>query len=98
MKKTISLKIDVTKIDKSRLFSGKKGTYLDAILHFNDQKDQYDNNGMIVEAVSKEERDAGTKGSILGNAKLLWSEDGNSQPKEDKGVQVNFDDDPDLPF
>jgi hypothetical protein len=75
MKKTISLKIDVTKIDKSRLFKGEKGTYLDAILLFDDQEDKYKNNGMIVESVSKEEKDNGVKGNILGNAKVLWSED-----------------------
>jgi len=71
MKKTITLKIDVDKIDKDRLFKGKKGTYLDAVLFLNEEDDEYGNNGMIVQSVSKEEREAGTKGAILGNAKMF---------------------------
>ena len=90
MKKTIALKINVTNIDKNRLYKGKKGTYLDAILHFDDVQDKYDNNGMIVQSVSKEERDNGVKGEILGNAKLLWSEESNP-PKEDKPVPNDYD-------
>jgi len=66
----IKLKIDVTKIDKTRLYKGDKGTYLNAVLFLSDQQDQYGNNGMIVEDVTKQERDAGVKGTILGNAKL----------------------------
>ena len=88
MKKTIALKIDVTKIDKERLFKGKKAVYLDAILMFDTEKDKYDNNGMIVQSVSKEERQAGTRGNILGNAKDLTR----NEPLPD----VN--DDNDLPF
>ena len=96
MKKTIALKIDVSKIDKNRLYKGKKGTYLDAILHFDDRQDKYDNNGMIVQSVSKEERDNGVKGEILGNAKLLWSEDAKPKVAE---VPEGFDDmDSGLPF
>jgi hypothetical protein len=69
--KTITLKIDVSKIDKSKLFKGKKGTYLDAVLFFKEEQDKYGNNGMIVQSVSKEEREQGTKGAILGNAKVF---------------------------
>lgn len=75
MKKTISLRIDVKKIDKNRLYEGKKGTYLDAVLMFDDQDDKYGNNGMIVQSVSKEEREKGVKGNILGNAKDLTKSD-----------------------
>ena len=74
MKRKIALKIDVTKIDKARLYKGAKGTYLDAIYHYDDEADQYDNHGMITQSVSKEERDAGTQGAILGNGKIVWSE------------------------
>jgi hypothetical protein len=69
--KVISLKIDVSKIDKSKLFKGEKGTYLDAVVFLNDEKDQYGNNGMITQSVSKEEREKGGKGVILGNAKIV---------------------------
>jgi hypothetical protein len=95
----VNLKIDVTKIDKDRLYKGKSGTYLDAIVFLKDETDQYGNNGMITQSVSKEEREAGVRGSILGNAKIL----GESKPKEQVTVkQVQQVIDPDdgdlLPF
>ena len=74
MKRKIALKIDVTKIDKARLYKGAKGTYLDAIYHYDDEADQFDNHGMITQSVSKEEREAGTQGTILGNGKIVWTE------------------------
>lgn len=66
----ISLKIDVTKIDKSKLFKGKQGTYLDAVL-IETPNNQYGDDYMIVQSVSKEEREQGIKGAILGNAKTF---------------------------
>ena len=63
--------INVTKIDKSRLVSGKKGKYLNIAIFVNDEADQYGNNGMIVQSVSKEDREAGERGEILGNIKIF---------------------------
>jgi len=64
------LKIDVTKIDKTALFKGAKGTYLDLTLMDNrDGRDQYDNDGFIIQDIGKERRDAGEKGAIIGNWK-----------------------------
>jgi hypothetical protein len=71
MPKLISLKIDVTKINKERLYKGAKGTYLDATVYLLDEPDEYGNFGMITEGVTKEERENGVKGAILGNAKVL---------------------------
>jgi len=67
--KIILGKMDVTKIDKARLFKGAKGTYLDFALMEHDQPDQYGNDFMVVQSVSKEERLKGVKGAILGNGK-----------------------------
>lgn len=54
------------------MFPGKNGAkYLDAIAMELDQPDQYGNNWRIVEAVSKEERQAGKRGPILGNGKNI---------------------------
>lgn len=61
-------KIDVTKVDKARLFKGAKGTYLDIVL-MDSPNNEYGNDYMIVQSVSKEEREKGIKGAILGNAK-----------------------------
>ena len=78
----VSLKIDVSKIDKARLFKGQKGTYLDATAFIDlDQLDQYGNSGMITQDVSKEEKQQGVKGNILGNSKVFWS-DGQQAPQQ----------------
>ena len=54
----IELNIDVTKIDKAKLYQGQKGTYLTMTAFVDlDNKDQYDNNGMIVQKVTKEENE-----------------------------------------
>jgi hypothetical protein len=68
----IAAKIDVTKIDKSRLFQGKNGAkYLDVIL-LETEGSQYGDHFMVKESVTKEEREANPKaGTILGNAKFL---------------------------
>ena len=79
----VSLKIDVTKIDKARLFKGQKGTYLDATAFIElDQLDQYGNSGMITQDVSKQEKDSGVQGAILGNSKVFWSESGQAPQKQ----------------
>lgn len=70
----IRVKIDVTKIDKSSLHKGVKGTYCDITLMDNrDGRDQYDNDGFVVQDLGKERRLAGEKGPILGNWKNLES-------------------------
>jgi len=77
MANIISVRLDVTKIEKARLFVGEKGTYLDVVILMRDAADSYGNHGMVVQQVTKEERAAGTKGPILGNAKILGG--GNSE-------------------
>tara|TARA_R110000796_G_scaffold4321_2_gene16760 strand:+ start:168 stop:518 length:351 start_codon:yes stop_codon:yes gene_type:complete len=84
----VSLKIDVSKIEKARLFKGAKGTYLDATVFIDiDQLDQYGNSGMITQDVKKEEKDAGTKGPILGNCKLFWTEGGQAPQAQQQQSQ-----------
>ncbi|HTJ52594.1 MAG TPA: hypothetical protein VL443_24230 [Cyclobacteriaceae bacterium] len=64
-------KIDCSKIEKARLFNGKDGAkYLDIIL-IPTPNDKHGNDYMIVQSITKEERAAGQKGKILGNAKEL---------------------------
>ena len=98
----VSLKIDVTKIDKARLFEGQKGKYLDATVFIDvDEKDQYDNNGMITQDVTKEERDQKVQGNILGNCKVFWRDDGQSAPRQQSQQQMPEPDDldsEDIPF
>lgn len=81
----ISVKIDVKKISKQHLFQGSKGTYLDLLLIARkDGPDQYGNDFMAVQSVSKEEREAGVKGPILGNAKVMGSKPSIPRPAPKK--------------
>ena len=106
MRYGVRLKISVTAIDKAKLFKGQKGTYLDATVFIDvDNKDQYDNNGMITQDAPK-----GEQGAILGNAQVFWSDGGQQQqaPQQQQGqapqqqpqgqpmAEPSFDDD--LPF
>lgn len=64
----IKLKIDVSKISKPDLYQGKKGIYLDAVLFENrDGQSEYGDDGFIVQGISKEKREAGERGPIIGN-------------------------------
>ena len=98
----VNMSLDVTKIDKARLFKGAKGTYLDVTVFIDvDQKDQYDNNGMITQNVTKEEKDAGTRGNILGNCKVFWRDDSAPQPQQQAPQQQQsapLDIDEEIPF
>ena len=70
----IAIKIDVTKLEKARFFTGKTGAvYADLLLNVKDDfaANQYGDCGFIVQSVTKEEREAGTKLPICGNAKVL---------------------------
>lgn len=69
----ITAKLDVTKVDKAKLFPGKNGAnYLDIVL-IPSKSDKYGDDYMVVQSVTKEEREAGKRGAILGNAKILAS-------------------------
>lgn len=80
MKLGVRLSIDVTKIDKDKLIKGKKGTYLSCTAFIDpNNPDQYGNSGMITQDVSKEQKEAGVKGEILGNSKVFWQGEGKQQ-------------------
>lgn len=109
MKLGLSVKIDVTKIDKDRLFKGEKGTYLDLTTFIDtDELDKYGNNGFISQSVSKEEREAKVQTPILGNIKVFYNDanpqqqhPNTAQPSQDAPIQQgakpdHFDDD--IPF
>ena len=96
----VELKIDVTKIDKERLFKGEKGTYLTMTAFIDlENQGQYGDNGMITHKKDKDEERA----PILGNATIFWK-DGGSQPVQNNVQQSppsgGFDDfdNSDIPF
>lgn len=75
MATNLSVKLNLSKIDKSKLFKGEKGVYLDAAIIMRDEVDQYGNCGMIIQSVSKEEREKGIKGVILGNVSYIQKQE-----------------------
>lgn len=107
MKVGLNIKINVSNIEKGRLFAGKKGKYLDAQVFVDlDNVSEYGDNGMITQAITKEERENGVKSQILGNATVFWkSESQQSQRTQQQqapqqqnqgGFDNSFDDD--IPF
>lgn len=100
MKIGLSVKIDVTKIDKSRIFEGKKGKYIDLTTFFDtEEMDQYENNGFISQATTKEEREQGVQTPILGNVKVFYK-DGESSASQAPTQSTNSADfiDEEIPF
>lgn len=82
----VSLKIDVTRILKDKMFKGEKGTYLDATVFIDvDEKDQYDNNGMITQSWKDQQKG---EGPILGNVKVFWRDDGQQAPRQQRVQQA----------
>ena len=85
----IAAKLNVSKIDKSALFKGEKGVYLDLALFDNKNgQDDHGNDGFVVQSLSKERREAGEKGPIIGN----WRHVGKAKPATAPKAQ-----DPDSP-
>jgi len=86
----LNVKIDVTKIDKSRLFKGQKGTYLDLTTFIDlDNSDQYGNNGFIAQQTTKEEQQQKIQTPILGNVRVFWKDQnqGGQQNNNQGGYQ-----------
>jgi len=97
MKVGINLSINVSKIDKAKLFKGHQGVYLDATVFVDlDSYDKYGQSGMITQALKKGEKEQGIKGNILGNAKVFWKEGSqspmpnpqNNEPAKVQGAHV----------
>ena len=89
----IIAKLDVSKIDKTKLFKGTKGVYMDVIL-IPTPKGKY-GDYLCKQGLSKEDREAGQEGAILGNAKdyakgTKKRDDGNQEVPVDDGSSIPF--------
>ena len=73
MASIIATSIDLTKIPKDKIIDGKKGKYLPITITLNDETDQFGNQGPVVVQQTKEERDAKTAKTYLGNVKVVWT-------------------------
>ena len=97
----IAINIDVKKIDKAALFTGKKGTYLNMTLMENREGvDQYGNEGFIVQDIGMARRQAGERGAILGNWKTIKPAQAQVPQQAQVQVQAQADDEDEsfIPF
>lgn len=68
----IRIKLTKEKLKQELFYKGGKGTYIDCTLLENKNgTDEYGNDFMIVQDISKEARDRGEKGPIVGNGKYV---------------------------
>lgn len=79
-RRAIKCKINVKKLDKSKLFVGKEGTYANITL-IETPGGKY-GDWMVVDDTTKEEREDNKKSTILGNGKNYgWGESGSSESR-----------------
>ena len=73
MASIIKASINLNEIPKDKIYVGKKGKYLPITITLNDEVDQFGNQGPVVVEQTKEERDAKTPKTYLGNVKVVWT-------------------------
>ena len=103
MASIIKTSINLGNIPKDKIFHGKKGQYLPITITLNDEPDQFGNQGPVCVEQSKEERDAKTPKTYLGNVKVVWTNGDNvdtaprdNAPQQAAPQPATMDDD--LPF
>ena len=73
MASIIKTSINLAEITKDKIYIGKKGKYLPITITINDEVDQFGNQGPVVVEQSKEEREAKTAKTYLGNTRVVWT-------------------------
>ena len=73
MASIIKASINLSEIPADKIITGKKGKYLPVTITINDELDQFGNQGPIVVAQTKEEREAKQKKTYLGNVQVVWT-------------------------
>ena len=73
MASIIKTSINLEAIPKDKIFVGKKGKYLPITITINDELDQFGNQGPVVVEQTKEEREAKTPKTYLGNVIVVWT-------------------------
>jgi len=90
MASIIKCSINLANIDKSKVIDGKKGKYLPITITLNDEVDQFGNQGPVVIAQTKEEREAKVAKTYLGNVQVVWTNGDNvaAAPRQDQPAQA----------
>jgi len=103
MASIIKASINLNEIPKDKIIIGKKGKYLPITITINDEVDQFGNQGPEIVDQTKEEREAKTAKTYLGNVKVVWTNGDNvsaaprdGQPQQAQVKQEEPADD--LPF
>ena len=104
MASIISGNINLSKLDKSKIYEGKKGKYYPVTVVINNEVGEYGDSGYIMTEQTIEQREAKEQKSYLGNVKVIWT-DGQNVSTADKPVQAAMQmqqpaqtEEPDLPF
>jgi len=74
MASIIAGSINLDKIDKAKIFEGKKGKYFPVTVVLNNEPGNYGDSGYIQTEQTKEERDAKQPKTFLGNVKVVWTD------------------------
>ena len=70
-----TIKIDLSKLDKSRIFEGKNGAkYYDLQISVNDTDDNYGQNIQVTNPQTQEQRQSKEPRTFLGNGKVFWTD------------------------
>jgi hypothetical protein len=90
MASIIKASINLNEIPKDKIIIGKKGKYLPVTITINDELDQFGNQGPIVVAQTKEEREAKSAKTYLGNVQVVWTNGENvaAAPRQDQPAQA----------
>ena len=109
MAKLVSLKLDVSKIDKSKIYKGQKGQYLTVTVALNDEVNDYGQDVSCWHEQTQEERQNKEPKVYLGNGKTIWNSEanntavnGNTNPFEETRQKATdnsiLEEEDDLPF
>lgn len=79
MNKLFIGRINLSKIDKTKIFKGKKGKYIDIAVWFSEEPDQYGNNLSIQQSTKKDEPKI-----YLGEAKFYVPKEKEEAPKSNE--------------
>ena len=92
MASIIKANINLNEIPKDKIYKGKKGNYLGITITINDELDQFGNQGPVVVEQTKEEREAKSPKTYLGNVKVVWTNGSNVAvpPRDDAQGNGSF--------
>ena len=90
MASIIKASLNLSEIPKDKVIIGKKGKYLPITITLNDEVDQFGNQGPIVVAQTKEERESKQAKTYLGNVQVVWTNGDNvaAAPRQDQPQQA----------